>query len=77
MMNETGVTDRVVAQGRALTRAIDAMTEIEPSGWFERALACLLLASYRRRLRGIVEAVPDWTKAEILGAPPAIRWTDD
>ena len=76
-MTDSPVTDRVISQGRALVRAIEAIGEIEPSGWFERALARLLLAAYRRRLRGIVEAVPDWAKAKILGAPPAIRWTDD
>ena len=65
MMNETGGTDRVVTQGRALTRAIDAIGEIEPSGWFERALSSLLLAGYRRRLKGILEETPDWVKEAI------------
>jgi hypothetical protein len=66
MMNEADITDCVVAQGRALTRAIDAIGEIEPSGWFERALSGLLLADYRRRLERIPEETPDWIKKAII-----------
>jgi hypothetical protein len=75
-MTDAAVTDHVIAQGRALIHAIEALGEIEPSGWFERMLARLLLAAYQRRLHGILGAVPDWVKAKILDAPPAIRWTD-
>jgi hypothetical protein len=63
-MTETTV-NRVISQGRALVRAIEVLQELEPSGWFERALACLLLAGYRRRLERILEEVPDWTKKAI------------
>jgi hypothetical protein len=35
--------DCVLAQGKALARAIAAVETIEPSGWFERAIAGLLL----------------------------------
>jgi hypothetical protein len=67
-MAETNLelTDRVLAQGKALARAIAALETIEPSGWFERAIAGLLLLAYRRRLRGIVEAAPEWMAKEIL-----------
>jgi hypothetical protein len=70
MMTEPNLelTDRVLAQGKALARAIAALETIEPSGWFERAIAGLLLLAYRRRLRGIVEAAPEWMAEEILGA---------
>jgi hypothetical protein len=37
------LTDRVLAQGKALVRAIVALEAIEPSDWFERAIAGLLL----------------------------------
>jgi hypothetical protein len=67
-MNEVTVVDRVITQGRALVRAIEALGIIEPSGWFERTLARLLLAGYKRRLRAIVGAVPAWVTEEILSA---------
>jgi len=38
------LTDRILTQGKALVRAIDVLGTIEPTGPFERALACLLLA---------------------------------
>jgi hypothetical protein len=70
MMTEPNLelTDRVLIQGKALARAIAAMETIEPSGWFERAIAGLLLLAYRRRLRGIVETAPEWMAKEIRSA---------
>jgi len=38
-MTDPTHTDRIIAQGRALVRAIAAMATIEPSGPFECALA--------------------------------------
>ena len=61
-------TDRILRQGRALVRAIEALGTIEPTGPFERALARLLQAAYKRRLRAIVATVPDWVAEEILSA---------
>jgi hypothetical protein len=52
------LTDRIIAQGRALVRAIEALGTIQPSGPFERALARLLVAAYERRLRGVVALAP-------------------
>jgi hypothetical protein len=37
-----------------------ALGTIHPSGPFERALARLLMAAYKRRLRAIVKVVPIW-----------------
>jgi hypothetical protein len=54
------ITSRTIAQGCALVRAIEALSTIEPSGPFERALARLLMAAYKRRLRAIVPAAPAW-----------------
>jgi len=51
-------TDRIILQGRALVRTIEALGTIEPAGPFERALARLLMAAYKRRLRGIVKLAP-------------------
>jgi hypothetical protein len=41
---------------------------IEPTGPFERALARLLMAAYKCRLRAIVKLVPTWVSEEILSA---------
>jgi hypothetical protein len=51
-------TDRIIAQGRAFVRAIEALGTIEPTGPFERALARLPMAAYKRRLREIVKVRP-------------------
>ena len=56
-MNAHDRTDRVIAQGRAFVRAIESLGTIETSGPVERALARLLQAAYKRRLRAIVEDV--------------------
>ena len=70
--NELDLTDRIIRQGRALVRAIESLTTIDPSGPFERAIAGLLVAAYKRRLRGIVELVPDWVAEEILSVSEGI-----
>jgi hypothetical protein len=48
-MNDPTRTDHILTQGKALVRAIEALSTIEPIGPFERALARLLLAAYKRR----------------------------
>ena len=64
-------------------RAIEALGTIEPTGPIERALARLLLAAYKRRLRAIVEAAPAWVSEEILSASErigdkrAVLWRSD
>jgi hypothetical protein len=65
-MTHPALTDRIILQGRALVRAIEALSTIQPSGPFERALAHLLMAAYKRRLRGIVKLAPAWVSEEIL-----------
>ena len=59
-------------RARALVRAIEGLSEIEPSGPVERFVTGLLLAVYRRRLRGIVEAAQAWAAEEILSASERI-----
>lgn len=61
-------TARVIAQGRALVRAIEAIGTIDTTGWFERLNAGLLLAAYKRRLRAVVAVAPAWVVEEILSA---------
>jgi hypothetical protein len=67
-MTDLELTDRIIRQGRALVRAIEGLATIEPTGPIERALASLLVAAYKRRLRAIVETVPSWVAEKILGA---------
>jgi hypothetical protein len=55
-----------------LVRAIEALGTIEPSGLFERLIAGLLLAVYKRRLNGIVKVVPSWVTERILSASERI-----
>jgi hypothetical protein len=52
-MADPELTDRIIAQGKALVRAIEALGTIEPTGPTERVLAGLLLAGYKRKLRAI------------------------
>jgi hypothetical protein len=71
-MADPETTDRILRQGRALVQAIEGLSEIKPTGPIERVIAGLLLAAYRRRLRGIVEAAPAWVVEEILSASQRI-----
>jgi hypothetical protein len=64
------VTDRVLEQGKALVRAIEALETIEPTGPIESAMVWVLLQAYRRRLRGIVELAPDWVAPDC--GPPRV-----
>jgi len=79
-MADPELTDRIIAQGRAPVRAIEALGTIEPTRPTERVLAGLLLAGYKRRLRAIIKAVPDWVAEEILstservGDKRAVLW---
>jgi hypothetical protein len=63
----TDLTDRILRQGRALVRAIEALGTIEPTGPFERALARLLIAAYKRHLRAIVGVAPAWMSGSVTG----------
>jgi hypothetical protein len=51
-----------------LVRAIEALGTIEPTGPFERALARLLMAAYKRRLWAIAETALAWVSKYILSA---------
>ncbi len=68
-------TDRIIAQGQALVRAIEALDVIEPTGPLERLLVGLLQASYKRRLRSIVGNAPAWVSEMILSASSGIEKT--
>jgi hypothetical protein len=61
-------TDHVLEQVNGLMHTIKAVETIEPTGPIERVQARFLLQAYRRRLRAIVAAAPDWVVEEILSA---------
>jgi hypothetical protein len=67
-MTDPALTDRIIAQGRALVRAIEPLRTIEPPGPSEGALARLLQSAYKPRLRAIVAAIPAWVSEENLSA---------
>jgi len=66
------LTDHIISQGRALVHAIEAMGTIQPTGPFERALARLLMAAYKRCPRAIVKVAPTWVSGENLSATERI-----
>jgi hypothetical protein len=61
-----------MARVHPLVRTIEALGTIEPSSPFERTLAWLLMATYKRRLRAIVKLVPAWVSKHILIASDRI-----
>ncbi len=63
-MTDPALTDRILRQGKALVRAIEALGTIEPSGPVERAVARVLMTASKQQLRGIVEAAPAWVSKE-------------
>jgi hypothetical protein len=67
-MTDPEFTDHIIAQGKALVRAIEALGTIESTGSIERWLVSLLQAAYKRRLRAIVKVAPAWVTEEILSA---------
>ena len=63
----TAAVNQIIAQGRALVRAIAAMDTSVPGDPTERRRARLLQVEYRHRLRELLRAVPAWVAEEILG----------
>jgi len=68
-MDESTHTDRIIAQARALIRAIEALDVIE------RIATQILQAWYRQRLQYLVAAVPRWAGKHVLSASEAISAT--
>jgi len=69
----TDHTDGLIAQGRALVWAIEALDTVQPSRPFEIELAQLLRDACKRCLRDIVAEAPSWASAEILGAGQVVQ----
>jgi hypothetical protein len=73
-------TDRIIEQGCALVRAIEALDTIEPTGPIEQFLVWFLQSAYKHRLRAIVKTAPSWVTEEILrasermGGDRAVSW---
>ena len=75
----TDHTDGLIAQGRALVWAIEALDTVQPSRPFEIELAQLLRDACERCLRDIVAEAPSWAGAEILSESHVDRlegWQD-
>ena len=53
--DHTNPTDQIIAQGRALVQAIEAMDIITPTSRFEHWQTRLLQTAYKHRLRGLIE----------------------
>jgi hypothetical protein len=58
----------LLIQNPAWAARIEGLGTIEPTGPFERTLARLLMAAYKRRLRAIVKVAPAWVSEDILSA---------
>jgi hypothetical protein len=61
-------TKRILEQGKALVRAIEALETIDHTGPIERAIVWFLLEAYRHRLPAIVASAPAWVVEQILSA---------
>jgi hypothetical protein len=72
MRDSGGRTERILEQGKALVRAIEALDTIEPTGPIEEVLVWILARMYKRRLRGIVGSAPAWVAEEILSASEGV-----
>jgi hypothetical protein len=64
MANETA--DRIIRQGRALVKAIEGLSEVDPGGLIERLMIRMLLDSYKQRLQALTAALPAWAVEKIL-----------
>ncbi|GIK40351.1 MAG: hypothetical protein BroJett011_41840 [Chloroflexota bacterium] len=58
-MKDENATNEVIVYGQALAEILQSFDVVEAkAGWFEKLLIRLLRATYRQRLRVIVETVP-------------------
>ena len=64
-------TERILQQGKALVRAIEALETIEPTGPIERVQTRYLLHAYGRWLRAIVGAAALWLALDVLSPSQA------
>ena len=65
-MTDPAHTDRIIVQGKALVRAIEAVGTIEPTGPIERALARLLQAAWCVVLVLVGQQVGQWLQTQNL-----------
>ena len=67
-LNANETADRIIRQGRTLVRAIEGLSEVDPTGPIERLMIRMLLDSYKQRLQALVAALPAWAVEKILSA---------
>lgn len=72
MEQEMDPTERILEQGQAPVRAIEALETIQKLGPLEWVMVWHLLEAYRHRLREIAKAAPSWMGEEILSASQAV-----
>jgi hypothetical protein len=60
--------NRIIRQGRALVKAIEGLSEVDPTGPIERLMIRMLLDSYKQRLEALIAALPAWAVERILSA---------
>jgi hypothetical protein len=65
-------SERILEQGKALVRGIEALETIDPTASIERRMVALLLKTYRCRLGAILASAPTWVSEEILSASQEI-----
>jgi hypothetical protein len=65
-LDEIEPANPIIAQGRALVRAIEALDAIVPSGRLEMYFARLLMSIYKHRLRQTLKLAPVWISEEIM-----------
>jgi hypothetical protein len=62
------LVNRIIRQGRALVKAIEGLSEVDPTGPIERLMIRMLLDSYKQRLQALTAALPAWAVEKILSA---------
>ena len=67
-LNANETADRIIRQGRTLVRAIEGLSEVDPTRPIERLMIRMLLDSYKQRLQALVAALPAWAVEKILSA---------
>ena len=71
-LTPTEAASKIIAEGRALVRAIAAIDTSVPGDPIEHRQARLLQVEYRHCLRELLRAVPAWVAEEILSASEQI-----
>jgi hypothetical protein len=75
-MSESDHTNRIIRQGRALVKAIQGLSEVDPTDPVERPMIRMLLDCYKQRLQAITAALPAWAVEKILVQASTAKMTE-